>query len=77
MASIIVRELDESVKKRLAARAREHGRSMEAEVREILTRAAAPPHIGLAFLHAARETGGIDELPVTESADTARAVDLT
>ena len=45
MASIIVRELDESVKKRLAARAREHGRSMEAEVREILTRGCGPtPH---------------------------------
>lgn len=32
MSSIIVRSFDESVKNRLAAQAKEHGRSMEAEV---------------------------------------------
>lgn len=54
MASIVVRGLDDSVKQRLAAQAEEHGRSMEAEVRDILTRAALRPHVGLALLEAAR-----------------------
>lgn len=71
MASIIVRDLDESVKKQLAAQAKEHGRSMEAEVREILTRAAARPHIGMALAQAARGVEGIDELPTPERVDSA------
>lgn len=37
MAQILVRGLDERVKTRLQRRARRNGRSMEAEVREILT----------------------------------------
>ncbi|MGO1316477.1 MAG: FitA-like ribbon-helix-helix domain-containing protein [Cellulomonadaceae bacterium] len=76
MASIVVRGLDESVKAQIAAQAREHGRSMEAEVREILTRAARRPHIGLALLRAAQDVGGVDDLPVPERTDTARAVDF-
>lgn len=36
MAQLIVRNLDEDVKERLRRRAREHGRSTEEEVREIL-----------------------------------------
>ncbi|MDR7345844.1 FitA-like ribbon-helix-helix domain-containing protein [Enteractinococcus fodinae] len=74
MASIIVCGLDESVKRRLAAQAKEHGRSMEAEVRDILTRAATRPHIGLA--QAAREVGGVDELQLPERTDPARSVDF-
>ena len=76
MTSIIVRGLDESVKSRLAAQAKEHGRSMEAEVREILTRAAHRPHIGLALMQAAQDIGGVDDLPVPERTDSARAVDF-
>jgi len=76
MASIVVRGLEESVKKQLAAQAKEHGRSMEAEVRDLLTKAARRPHIELAFMHAAQEAGGIDDLPVPERTDDARAVDL-
>ncbi|GHD30518.1 FitA-like ribbon-helix-helix domain-containing protein [Nocardiopsis kunsanensis] len=76
MASIVVRGLDESVKQRLAAQAREHGRSMEAEVRDILTQASARPHIGLALLEAARASGGTGELPVPERSDEARSVDF-
>ena len=76
MASIVVRGLDESVKDQLAAQAKEHGRSMEAEIREILTRAARRPHIGLALMQAAQEAGGIDSLPVPERSDVARAVDF-
>ncbi len=40
MASMMIRKLDESVKKRLRLRAAEKGRSLEAEVRDILNREA-------------------------------------
>lgn len=76
MASIIVRGLDESVKRQLAAQAREHGRSMEAEVREILTKAARRPHIGMALLAAAQDVGGVEDLPIPARDDVARAVDF-
>jgi antitoxin FitA len=76
MASVVVRGLDESVKKQLAAQAKEHGRSMEAEARDILTKATRRPHIGLALMHAAQEAGGVDDLPVPERTDVARAADL-
>lgn len=76
MASIVVRGLAESVKKRLAAQAKERGRSMEAEVRDILTRAASQPHIGVALINVARETGPVDELQIPERKDVARVVDF-
>lgn len=76
MTSIIVRGLDESVKKQLAMQAKEHGRSMEAEVRDILTKAARKPHIGLALMQAAQEVGGVDSFPIPERSDIARAVDF-
>lgn len=76
MASVIVRGLDESVKKQLAAQAKEHGRSMEAEAREILTKATRRPHIGLALMRAAQGVGGTDGLVVAERTDVARAVDF-
>ena len=38
MPTITIRNLDEQVKQRLRVLADEHGRSMEAEAREILTR---------------------------------------
>lgn len=77
MSPIIVRGLDESVKARIAAKARQHGRSMEAEVREILTNAATRPNIGLALLHAGQLVGGVDVLAVPERADVARAIDFS
>jgi antitoxin FitA len=40
MAQLIVRRLDDDVKERLRARARKHGRSLEAEARAILKDAA-------------------------------------
>ena len=76
MAAIVVRGLEESVKSALAARARKHGRSMEAEVREILTQAASRPNIGMALMQAAREAGGVDELPVPGRDERARSVDF-
>lgn len=39
MAQLIVRNLDDDVKERLQRRARQHGRSTEEEVREILRNA--------------------------------------
>jgi plasmid stability protein len=39
MAQILVRRLDDDLKLKLQRRARRHGRSMEAEVREILRNA--------------------------------------
>ncbi|MBZ5607964.1 MAG: plasmid stabilization protein [Acidobacteriia bacterium] len=41
MASIIIRRLEDSTKKRLRMRASQHGRSMEEEAREILRTALA------------------------------------
>lgn len=76
MASIVVRGLDDSVKQQLAVQAKAHGHSMEAEVRDILTTAARRPHIGLALMRAAQEVGGVDDLPVPERTDIARAVDF-
>lgn len=74
MTSIVVRGLDESVKQQLVAQAKRNGRSMEAEVRDILTKAARRPHIGLALMRAAGEVGGVDDLPIPERNDVARAV---
>jgi antitoxin FitA len=39
MAQLVVRQLDDDVKKKLQRRARRHGRSTEEEVREILRNA--------------------------------------
>ncbi|CAG7845088.1 hypothetical protein USB125703_01345 [Pseudoclavibacter triregionum] len=76
MSSIIVRGLDDHVKQQLASQAKEHGRSMEAEVRDILTKAARRPHIGMALLSAARDVDGIDELPIPTREDVARAANF-
>lgn len=79
MSSIVVRNLDPQVKDALAERARENGRSMEAEVRDVLTRAARRPrfeNLGLAFLAVGEETGGVEDLPVPPRADAARRADL-
>ena len=61
MSSIIVRGLDDAVKQQLAAQTKEHGRSIEAEVRDILTKAARRPHIGMALLSVARNAGDVAE----------------
>ena len=44
MASITIRDLDLAVKKQIKSLAVTHGRSMEAEARDILTRAASVRH---------------------------------
>ena len=69
MASITVRNLEESLKRRLRVRAAENGRSMEREAREILRAALAedaPPsaNLGTAIHELFRPFGGV-ELEIT------------
>jgi antitoxin FitA len=80
MAALSIRDLDESVKRRLQLRAARHGRSMEAEARAILTEAVREPadSAGLftALLDRFARLGGVDlELP--DRAEPARAADFT
>ncbi|PWI28498.1 FitA-like ribbon-helix-helix domain-containing protein [Pseudoglutamicibacter cumminsii] len=76
MASIIVRGLGDHVKEQIAAQAKANGRSMEAEVRAILTKAALRMHIGVTLLNVARDVDGVDELPIPTRDDVARAADF-
>jgi plasmid stability protein len=69
MAAVSIRDLDDGVKDRLRVRAAENGRSMEAEIRAILSDAVgeSPQSLGLAQALMARfgGAGGVDlELPV-------------
>ncbi len=43
MASLIIPDIDEKLQAQLAARAAEHGRTVQEEAREILARAVGPP----------------------------------
>ncbi|WP_067977062.1 FitA-like ribbon-helix-helix domain-containing protein [Mycolicibacter icosiumassiliensis] len=69
MAAISVRDLDERVAARLKMRAAQHGRSMEAEVRAILTHAVAEsehdrPNLAQAIRERFGAIGGVDlEIP--------------
>jgi plasmid stability protein len=68
MASITIRGLDEAVKQGLRSRAALHGRSMEAEARELLKTSLATREIsGREFINSIRAIveplGGI-ELPI-------------
>ncbi len=80
MAAVSVRDLDESVRERLRIRAAQHGRSMEAEIRTILTDAVAPPadRHGLAqsLLDRFGDLGGVD-LALPPRDQTPRAADLS
>jgi len=70
MATLTIRNLDPTIKERLRVRAAEHGRSMEAELRVIVTDAigAAPPSREVNLAEAIRRRfapfGGVElELP--------------
>lgn len=80
MASVSVRDLDDGVRERLRIRAAENGRSMEAEIRAILTDAVGSrdKDIGLfgALLERMAELGGI-ELELPERRERPRAADLS
>jgi antitoxin FitA len=80
VAALNIRNLDETVKRRLQLRAARHGRSMEAEVRAILADAVREPadSAGLftALLDRFSVLGGVDlELP--ERHEPARAADFS
>lgn len=67
MASITIRQLEESTKTRLRMRAASHGRSMEEEAREILkgvltTERAGPSNLAVSIRRRFGTLGGI-ELP--------------
>lgn len=70
MAVVNVRNLDDGVKDRLRVQAAEHGRSLEAEIRAILTEAVRDPdehHLGKALLEEFGDLGGVDlDLPDRE-----------
>ena len=75
MSSITIRNLDPAVKERLRVRAAQHGRSMEAEVRNILQKAVSardvlPARNLYERVHARfARLGGVDlELPPREEA---------
>ncbi len=79
MAVISIRDLDDEVRERLRIRAAANGRSMEAEVRAILTDAVRPAddtHGLLAtLLERMGEIGGVD-LDLPERATPARPARL-
>lgn len=70
MADLSIRSLDDGVRELLRRRAASHGRSMEAEVRAILTEAVRPEAAWLQVWHQRfQEVGGVDlELPTRGSA---------
>lgn len=80
MAAVSIRNLDDWVKERLQERAARHGRSMEAEIRVILTDAATEPeqpaNLFLALHDRVRELGGVELEPPQRSAP-ARGADFS
>lgn len=63
MANITVRNLDDQVQQRLKRRAAEHGRSMEAEARSILTAALTRGGLARSWVEAMSELRG-DDIPL-------------
>lgn len=80
MAAISVRDLDDGVRERLRVRAARNGRSMEAEIREILTTAVTEPapraDLFTTLMDRFGAVGGI-ELPVPPRSSPARAADFS
>jgi plasmid stability protein len=72
MASITIRNLDDTLKHRLRIRAAEHGRSMEEEARELLRAVLAentqpPQDLAAALRERFAAVGGVElELPARE-----------
>ena len=64
MASITIRNLDDTLKRSLRIRAAEHGRSMEEEAREIIRQAvgqpSAPKNLGQSIHQRFAAMGGAD-----------------
>jgi len=64
MAAVSIRDLDDSVREKLRMRAARHGRSMEAEMRAILTAAVTDeqsrPGLFTALIGRFSQLGGVD-----------------
>lgn len=64
VGSITIRNLDDTLKRRLRIRAAEHGRSMEEEAREILRQAigsaSAPKNLGRTIHRRFAALGGVE-----------------
>jgi plasmid stability protein len=79
MSTLTIRNIDDDLKIRLRIRAAEHGRSMEAEVRDILRLALQnqAPNTGLGtwMHHRFAEIGGA-ELDLPERSEQPRYVDF-
>jgi antitoxin FitA len=79
VATLTIRDLDDELRVRLRVRAAERGRSMEAEVREILrdalTRPTAPDRLG-SRIHQRFATIGGAELDLPTRTDLPRAATL-
>lgn len=80
MAAVSVRDLDDSVRDRLRLLAARHGRSMEAEIRAILTEAVRMPAetggLGQAILTRFGALGGV-ELELPARVDAPRAAGMS
>jgi plasmid stability protein len=79
MAAVSIRNLDEEVKRRLRVRAARHGRSMESEIRAILTEAVSEPSesegLMTVILDRFGAVGGVD-LDLPSRSTPARAADF-
>jgi antitoxin FitA len=79
MPTITIRDLDDEVKSKLRVRAARHGRSMEAEVRDILRRAVderpLPDDLGTRVRQRFAAVRGV-ELDLPSRTDAPRAADI-
>jgi plasmid stability protein len=82
MATLTIRNVDAAVKERLRLRAAQHGRSMEAEARMILSEAVTAdrdqhePNLAEAIRRRFAPLGGVDlELPPSEFVDAPPSFD--
>lgn len=76
MAQLLIRGLDEAVKRRLQERALRHGVSMEAEAREILTRSLREPGSRLERIRSAADAVGGVELDLPPRSETQRPIEF-
>lgn len=77
MAQLIVRKVDDKLVRRLKRRAAEHGRSMEAELREILREALEPRGATLSLKQMLLEVpDGLTDEDLARLPDHPRDVDL-
>jgi antitoxin FitA len=79
VSAVSIRNLDDRVKERLRVRAARHGRSMEAEMRAILTDAVSEPGEGGGLFQALHDRfaalGGVD-LDIPKRGTRPRAAEL-